>query len=390
VPPTRPIYFEPAMKIPLAWRTLTHNKRRLCLSLAGIGFVVLLMFMEVGFENGALDTELIVYRNFNADLVMISTARTPDYPQRFPRSRLSQANSCPAVSTVIPLYIQAAATWRVPGTGALRTIRVIGFDARTAALLVPRPVDQVLRQPGTALFDTRARDVYGRPTTGTVAEVGGRTVRIGGLFSMGIDLEADGNLLMDESTYFAVFGDASGGADPASVDFGLIQLKAGSDVQQALRQIRKDMGEDVRIMTLDDYVAFHKKYWQERTPVGFLFQMGVFVGLMIGVIVCYQILFTEISANLLPFATLKGMGYRNSYLIKVVLHQAAFLAIMGFLCGLIAAVLLYRFLEWGTGLVMLLTALRAANILILTLVMCLIAGVMAVGKVIKADPADCF
>ncbi len=321
---------------------------------------------------------------------MISAARTPDYPQRFPRSRLRQANSCAAVSAVIPLYIQPAATWRVPGIGALRTIRVIGFDARTAALLVPRPVDQILRQPGTALFDTRARDVYGRPTTGAVAEVGGRSVRIAGLFSMGIDLEADGNLLMDESTYFAVFGDASGGADPASVDFGLIQLKPGGDVQQALKQIRKDMGEDVRVMTLGDYVAFHKKYWQESTPVGFLFQLGVFVGLVIGVIVCYQILFTEISANLVPFATLKGMGYRSSYLIKVVLHQAAFLAIMGFLCGLLAALLLYRFLEWGTGLVMHLTAGRAANILILTLVMCLIAGVMAVGKVIKADPADCF
>lgn len=374
------------MKIPLAWRTLTHNKRRLCLSLAGIGFVVLLMFMEVGFENGALDTELIVYRNFNADLVMVSSARTPDHPKRFPRSRLRQANSCPAVTAVIPLYIHPAAAWRVPGTGALRTIRVMGFDARTAALLVPRPVDPILRQPGTALFDTRARDVYGRPTTGTVAEVGGRTVRIGGLFSMGIDLEADGNLLMDESTYFAIFGDA----DPAWVDFGLIQLRPDSDVQQALTHIRKNMGTDVRVLPLDDYVAFHKKYWQESTPVGFLFRMGVFVGLMIGVFVCYQILFTEISANLMPFATLKGMGYRDRYLIKVVLQQAAFLAIMGFLCGLLAAVLLYRFLEWGTGLVMLLTAFRAAIILILTLAMCLIAGVMAVGKVIKADPADCF
>jgi putative ABC transport system permease protein len=378
------------MKIPLAWRTLTHNKRRLCLSLAGIGFVVLLMFMEVGFENGALDTELIVYRNFNADLVMVSTARTPDYPQRFPRSRLRQARACPAVAAVIPLYFRGAATWKVPGTGAIRTIRVIGFDARTEALRVPRPVDQILRQPGTALFDTRARDVYGRPTTGTVAEVGGRSVRIGGLFSLGIDLEVDGNLLMDESTYFAVFGDANGGADPYSVDFGLIQLAPGSDVSLALTQIRKDLGADVQVMPLDDYVAFHKKYWQESTPVGFLFQMGVFVGLIIGVIVCYQLLFTEISANLMPFATLKGMGYRNGYLIKVVLQQAAFLAIMGFLCGLLGAVLLYRFLEWGTGLVMLLTALRAANILILTLVMCLIAGMMAVGKAMRADPADCF
>ena len=70
------------MKIPLAWRNLTHNKRRLCLSLAGIGFVVLLMFMEVGFENAA-SIPSSSFRNFNADLEMIRTAH-PDY-LRFPR-----------------------------------------------------------------------------------------------------------------------------------------------------------------------------------------------------------------------------------------------------------------------------------------------------------------
>jgi len=378
------------MRIPLAWRTLTHNKRRLGLSLAGIGFVVLLMFMEVGFNHGALDTGTIFYKKFNADLVMSSAARTPDYPQRFPRARLYEACSCPAVKAVIPLYVRSAATWVDPDTGAVHPIRVIGFDARTEALSDSQLPNPALRQPGTALFDIRSRDVYGRSAPGTIVPIGGRSVRLVGQFSLGSDLETDGNLLMDESTYFAIFGDANVGADPASVDFGLIQLRPGSDVQQALTQIRKGMGEGVRVLPRNDFAASVKEYWQEYTPTGFLFQTGVVVGLIIGVIVSYQILFNEISANLMPFAVLKGMGYRNGYLIKVVLQQAAFLAVMGFLCGLLGAVLLYRFLEWGTGLVMLLPAFRAANILILTLVMCLIAGVMAVGKVIKADPADCF
>jgi putative ABC transport system permease protein len=375
------------MKIPLAWRTLTHNKRRLGLSLAGIGFVVLLMFMEVGFNHGALDTQIILYQKFNADLVMTSAARTPDYPQRFPRARLYQACSCPAVKSVIPLYIRSAATWVDPDTGAVHPIRVIGFDARTEALSDYQLPNPALRKPGTALFDIRSRDVYGRSAPGTIVPIGGRSVQLVGQFTLGSDLETDGNLLVDESTYFAIFGPED---DPASVDFGLIQLAPGSDTTQALADIRKVMGEGVRILPRNDFAASVKQYWQEYTPTGFLFQVGVFVGLIIGVIVCYQILFTEISANLMPFAVLKGMGYRNRFLIKVVLQQAAFLAIMGFLCGLLGAMLLYRFLEWGTGLVMLLPVLRAANILILTLAMCLIAGAMAIGKVIKADPADCF
>lgn len=375
------------MKIPLAWRTLTHNKRRLGLSLAGIGFVVLLMFMEVGFRHGALDTQITFYKKFNADLVMTSAARTPDYPQRFSRARLYRACSCPSVKTVIPLYVRSAATWVDPDTGAVHPIRVIGFDARVKALSDDQLPNPALRRPGTALFDSRSRDVYGRSVPGTIVPIGGRSVQLVGQFSLGSDLETDGSLLVDESTYFTLFGPDDG---PASVDFGLIQLAPGSDATQALAEIRKVMGEDVRVLPRNDFALSVKQYWQDYTPTGFLFQVGVFVGLIIGVIVCYQILFTEISANLMPFAVLKGMGYRNSYLIKVVLQQAAFLAIMGFLCGLAGALLLYRFLEWGTGLVMLMPVFRAANILILTLVMCLIAGAMAVGKAIKADPADCF
>ena len=264
---------------------------------------------------------------------------------------------------------------------------MIGFDARTKAFSDPQLPNPLLRQPGTALFDIRSRDVYGRSAPGTIVPIGGRAVQLVGQFSLGSDLETDGNLLVDESTYFAIFGTDDGSA---SVDFGLIQLAPGSDATQALAEIRKVMGEGVRVLPRNEFAASVKNYWQEYTPTGFLFQVGVVVGLIIGIIVCYQILFTEISANLMPFAVLKGMGYRNRYLIKIVLQQAAFLAIMGFLCGLLAALLLYRFLEWGTGLVMLMPAFRAANILILTLAMCLVAGAMAVGKVIKADPADCF
>jgi putative ABC transport system permease protein len=114
------------------------------------------------------------------------------------------------------------------------------------------------------------------------------------------------------------------------------------------------------------------------------------VGFLIGMIVCYQILFTDISSNLLPFATLKAMGYRSGYLVKVVLEQATYLALLGFVLGLTGAWFLYWTMESQTGLTMALTPLRAATILMLTLVMCLVAGLMALYRVIRIDPADCF
>lgn len=377
------------MGIPVAWRNLTHNLRRLMLSLAGIGFVVLLMFMEMGFSNGCFDTATYGYTLFNADLVIVNRISTPASPQRFLRERLYLARRSPSVADVIPVYVQIGAQWKIPGDAGLRRVRVFGYDTQQRPFWPPEfaPRDD-LRQPGAVLFDSRSRALLGKPVPGTVTELNGRTIRIVGMGAMGADLDTDGNLFLDQSTFFAIFGKS--GLTPQDVDYGLIQLRAGVDPGQAVEELRKLLPDDVRVLTLTDYCHDVRMYWSRNTAVGFLFNMGVVVGFLIGMIVCYQILFTDISNNLLPFATLKAMGYRTGYLIKLVLEQATFLALLGFMLGLIGAWFLYWLMESQTGLTMALTPLRIATILLLTLVMCLVAGIMALYRVLRIDPADCF
>lgn len=380
------------MAIPLAWRNMTHNLRRLLLSLAGISFVVLLMFMEMGFSNGCFDTATHGYTLFNADLVIINRISTPASPQRFLRERLYLARRSPAVANVIPMYVQVGAQWKIPGNAGLRRVRVFGYDTRQRPFWPPEfaPRDD-LREPGTVLFDSRSRALLGKPAPGTITELNGRTIKVVGLVPMGADLDTDGNLFLDEGTFFAIFGKTDKGrTTPLDVDYGLIQLRAGIDVKQAVEDLRKLLPDDVRVLTLSDYCDDVQLYWSRNTAVGFLFNMGVVVGFLIGMIVCYQILFTDISNNLLPFATLKAMGYRTGHLVKVVLEQATILALMGFVLGLIGAWFLYWVMESQTGLTMALTPLRMATIMLLTLVMCLAAGLMALYKVIRIDPADCF
>lgn len=380
------------MATPLAWRNLTHNLRRLLLSLAGIGFVVLLMFMEMGFSNGCFDTATHGYTLFNADLVIVNRISTPASPQRFLRERLFLARRSPDVANVIPMYVQVGAQWKIPGEAGLRRVRVFGYDTRQRpfwpAEFAPR---DDLRQPGAVLFDSRSRALLGKPSAGTVTQLNGRTISVVGLAPMGADLDTDGNLFMDQSTFFAIFGGSEKGRlTPLDVDYGLIQLRAGVEPRQAAEELSKLLPDDVRVLTLSDYCDDVQLYWSRNTAVGFLFNMGVVVGFVIGMIVCYQILFTDISSNLLPFATLKAMGYRTSHLVKVVLEQATFLALLGFMLGLIAAWFLYLLMESQTGLTMALTPLRIAAILLLTLIMCLVAGLVALYKVIRIDPADCF
>ncbi len=378
------------MRVPLAWRNLTSDKRRLALSLAGIAFVVLLMFMEIGFLNGFMDTTVAVYKRFDADLVMVSKRRTPVYPDRFARGRLAQVTGHPAVADAFPLYVQPGGSWRAAGSGEPRGLRVFAFDPRRQAFrgLAPNPD---LERPGAVLFDTLSRDLYGRPGVGTRAELNGRDVQVVQVAPVGVDLETDGNVVMGEGTFFGIYAPAdAGGVTPETVDFGLIRLVPGSDPARVRDELRDRVAADVEVLTVGDYVGGVLGYWSQNGAVAFLFQFGVFMGLIIGVIVCYQILFTDITANRMAFATLKAMGYRNRYLIGVVLRQAGLVAVLGFGTGLGASLVLYRLLHWATGLLMDLTPARAGGIFALTVGMCLLAGLIAVRKIVAADPADCF
>src|SRR5262249_3398617 len=159
-----------------------------------------------------------------------------------------------AVASVTPLYVRTVATWKVPGSGELRPIRVFGFDCRTQALHVSPLAGQApLASPGAVLFDSASRVVYGRPAAGTIAAVGGRNVRVAGFFSMGVDLGTDGNLIMDEGTYFSIFGAPRGDADTDAVDYGLIRLRPGCDPEAALAEVRRRLDGDVRVFAREEY-----------------------------------------------------------------------------------------------------------------------------------------
>jgi putative ABC transport system permease protein len=84
------------------------------------------------------------------------------------------------------------------------------------------------------------------------------------------------------------------------------------------------------------------------------------------------------------------MGYTNGYLIAVVLQEALLLSCMGFLLGLGLTQVLYTVLAGMTGLPLYLTIGRVSLILLLTVALSMVAGVLAVRKVLVTDPAEVF
>jgi putative ABC transport system permease protein len=128
----------------------------------------------------------------------------------------------------------------------------------------------------------------------------------------------------------------------------------------------------------------------KRTPVGVIFKIGVAVACLVGIVFVYQVITTDITDHSAEYATLKAMGYSSMYLSGVVLRQAVAFAVLGYVPGLLASLLLYWLGRHYEQILLFATWERAAGVLLLSIAMCTLSGLLAIYKVKAADPAELF
>jgi heterocyst specific transport system permease protein len=380
--------------VPLAWLQLKHEPLRLFVALAGIAFAVILIFMQLGFNSALFESNVRVHRLLQTDLVLISP-RSPYLiaMRQFPRRRVYQALGFAGVESVSAVYV-GIAQWKVPETGRMRDVFVFGFDPSETVIDIPgvNSNRDKLRIPDWYLFDAAARPEYGPIAsefgsgTPVEREVANRRIYIVGLFVLGTSFGIDGALITSDLNFRRLLPNRTQGA----IDIGLIRLKPGADVRAVQRALRAELPNDVEVLTKEEFMNREKAYWAQTTPIGFVFAFGSIMGLIVGGVIVYQILFTDISTHLPEYATLKAMGYTNWSLVSVVLQQAFILALLGFAPGIAVAAQLYRFTASATRLPMELSLPLAASVLGLTMLMCAVAGAIALRKVRSADPAEIF
>jgi putative ABC transport system permease protein len=143
-------------------------------------------------------------------------------------------------------------------------------------------------------------------------------------------------------------------------------------------------------LTKPEFIAKEQDFWENVAPLGVVFDIGVAMGFLVGLVICYQVLFSEISDRMAEFATLKAMGYSNPALVRVIVEEAIYLALLGFVTGLLVSVGLFQILEKMTGLEMTLKPEGVALILVLTVSLCVLAGVLAARRLLAADPAELY
>ena len=379
----------------LAWRDLLHNRQRLVVSVVGITFAVFLIFIEMGFLNAVYDSQTDLVRILNADLVMVNRFKESLLTtQPFPRRRLIQALAVEGVQAAYPVYIEEfKSIWKDLGSGHAHAILAVAFDPEDPAFLLPEIARKLpeLRLPDRAIADAQARRFYGDLVEGREAELAGRKIRLVGTFDLGPDFRTDGMLIMTRGNFLQYFSNSRLRPNRSEeVEIGLLKVRPGADPGEVRDRLSTLLPRDVDVLTKDQYSAEIENYWRTYQPIGTVFGLGMTLGFVIGIAVCYQLLFTDIVDHYRQYATLKAMGYFDSFLTKVVLQKAWILAAAGFAVSLVLALGGYVLLEQLTSLRLRLTPLRALPVLGAALFMCSLGAILALRKVKHADPADLF
>lgn len=380
--------------IPLAWLLLVKLRGRLLTAVAGVAFAVILALVQLAFEDALFTSITLLYSHFDADLVLISPQyQSIEARETFSERRLYEALAAEGVESVAPLYMDTV-QWTNPVNHIERFIFLVGFKPRPGVFDVKAVNARLLQiaEPGNVLFDEGSRSEFGpisrlfRDRGSVVTEVSHRRVDVVGLFRVGASFANSGQLITSDMTFLQLVPARQSGI----IDVGLIKLRNGASPEAVRTELAAMLPADVAVLTKQGLLEREKNFWNRSLPLGFIFQASLVMGLIVGAVIVYQILYSGLSEHLSEFATLKAIGYSDHSLFWVVLQEAFLLSVIGFLPGVLLTFGVYRVVQTATVLPVRMTTLRLIVVYILTAIMCMLSGVLAVRRLRSADPAEIF
>lgn len=373
---------------PLAWLNLIHAKVRLLVAVSAISFAVALIFMQFGLFGAVLKTATLLYDNLKFDIVLISSnSLEATFAQPFSRQRLYQAGGINGVASVMPFY-NSFRQWRNPETKLTRSILVLGFNPRDKVFEIPEVYEHLtaLQRQDTVLMNRLSRTEFGSREVGIKTELGDRNIEIGGLFNMINSFRADGTVIMSDQNFIRLYH----GRSLDDISLGLITVEPGTDVNAVVQRLRKVMPGNIEVLSRREAKTRDRSYWVTSTSTGFIIGVGASTAFMVGTVIVYQVLNTDVTEHLHEYATLKAAGYSNFRLSIVILQEAIILAILGFIPGFFMTLGLYQVIFAATKLPIAMTLELGIIVFLLTVIMCCSSGIGALQKVLVADPADLF
>lgn len=369
----------------LARRNLLHDRVRLVVTLTGIVFAVVLSSVQLGLFMGFRRATSDVIRQSGADLWVKSAGVTHlENAVAFPDRKLYDALATPGVASAQRHVVQFT-QWKKPD-GGQEGVLLIGVDL---AGTMGRPWNMVagsidaLAEPDAVIVDELYLSKLGIRGVGDVVEIRGRRARVVGLTRgirtfttsppvfTSIKRALDyGGLAEDETLYLLVR--TAPGTTPAAVAAALRARLTDADV-----------------VTTEEWRLAQEGYWMFGTGAGITVLIAAALGLLVGIVVVAQTIYSATVDHLREYGTLKAMGATNAYLYRVILQQAAISAVAGYTIGMAVALAAAAGSLQGTTAIILEPPLAVA-LFVLTITMCLAASVISIRKVTRLDPAMVF
>ncbi|MCF2904946.1 FtsX-like permease family protein [Octadecabacter sp. CECT 8868] len=381
-------------RLPIGWLQLTHSRGRFFAAVAGVAFANLLVFMQLGIM-GALNTSTVApYAMLDADIILSSEdGNTLTDDGHIPRARMYQALGVAGVMDATPLFIG-----NLPFTledGSSVSLLSFGMDVTKPQFSASSiaPVLSKLSLESTALLDEGTRgmpdSVVEELMSGGrfVFETGGNTLTAIGTMDVGGGFLADGMMIMSDQTFLRVFPSRTSGA-PNHI---LIQTVDGVAVDTVVARLDAALPSgNLRIQSMEASASNDLAYMATERPTGIIFGFGVFMGILVGLVIVYQVLSTDVADHLREYATFKAMGYGQPFFLGIVFEEAIVLAVFGFIPGFFVSMGLYAGLVSVTGLPVEMDASRAILVFLGTLAACSLSGAIATRRLANADPAELF
>ena len=380
-------------RLPIGWLQLTHNKMRLVAAIGGVTFANILVFVQLGIMGSFNDSVRMSYGVIQGDLLISAhDSYTFREGSNIPRQWGFQALSVPGVTAATPVFL-GAAPWARPN-GSSIVFQVVGIDPTrpefmgagvrdTRSLLVADTafVDRLTRNLDPELIDDLSMN---KPLT---LEVMNRQIKVIDTISIGLGFAGDGYLMLSDQNFMRMFPNRSLGA----ANHVLLALDPNAESHTVITALKKLLPEEtLRIRTLDEAIAQEISYQTTKRPTGLIFGFGVAIGIIVGLVIVYQVLSTDVADHMIEYATFKAMGYSQKFLLGIVFEEAVILALAGFLPGVMISTAIYSVLAKATNLPIEMTVSRAAMVFVGTLLSCMISGAIATRRLASADPAELF
>ena len=380
-------------RLPIGWLQLVHQRGRFAAALSGVAFANVLVFVQLGLMSSMGVSTLRPYEFFQGDiLISAADANTLTDGGNVARQWMVQALADPEVADGMGLFVAMVPWDRGETDISLTTFGIDPFRADFIAPDIAADID-VLQVRDAAILDRLARGLTReeaaaiRLQTPLSFETQGRTLTAYDTFAGGGGFGGDGYLLVSDQTFLSLFPARSSGAP----DHILLRLRPGAQPDAVAARLRDLIADPtLRIRSYADAMTEELRFQQTQRPTGVIFGFGVLIGVLVGIVIVFQVLSADVADHLREYATFKAMGYGQGFFLGVVVEEAVILGVLGFIPGVIAGWGILTLMAMVTTLPLYISFGMALTVFLGTVFFSAVSGIFATRRLAAADPADLF